>query len=656
MKTKTFQLKEILPNPFRRTEKYPLLESKIEDLMESIEATEFWENVVVRINDDGKPELAYGHHRLAALKKIYPGTKEFDWIVRDLTDGAMIQLMARENCESYSTNPAVLRETIQAAVEAHGQGRILFDEMPLDPSTRRDQMRYAPGFSTPAVSDTAGVIPERDPKAFRDFVQKNHGYTLNDLAKFLGLMQPKGDLRPSFIAAFGAVELLSEGYLTDAKISGLESHQLASLVAAVKQQRTKALAEAKRLAEEAEARRKEVERKAAELKKQQEESEARRKAAAEAERLAAIKRAEEKAKRDAEEKIRLAAEAKRREEEAKQRAIAEEKRKKEEAERRVAAELRRKEEEEKQCKIREGQQAEAKKRAEEAEHQRQIALAKAKKEADERKAAQMIRDAEAAAARADSEAKRKVEAARQAEIAAKKKIEDDKAREAAAAKKREDDERVRQAAEAKRRYDDEAREKARRKAQQEAEARKEAERVEAARLKILADKKAADDAARRKQEEIDRAVAEAKKKDEEARKEAAAAKAKIKAVADTASSVVANMTRKDIRESLKEKVEEAAHRADVSAGRHSAPRAEISMSEEKLRQFMNAVRSTPQSVLGGKNIPKNVVAMAKELISAGRKILAQKKHPDAGGSEAEMMILNAAHQWLTLLINQSEEK
>ncbi len=39
----------------------------------------------------------YGHHRLAALRRMYPGTKEFDWIVRPLADGVMIQMRAREN-------------------------------------------------------------------------------------------------------------------------------------------------------------------------------------------------------------------------------------------------------------------------------------------------------------------------------------------------------------------------------------------------------------------------------------------------------------------------------------------------------------------------------------------------------------------------------
>jgi hypothetical protein len=44
----------------------------------------------------------------------------------------MIQMMARENGESYKTDASVLRETIVAAVEAHGAGKILASEMPIE--------------------------------------------------------------------------------------------------------------------------------------------------------------------------------------------------------------------------------------------------------------------------------------------------------------------------------------------------------------------------------------------------------------------------------------------------------------------------------------------------------------------------------------------
>jgi len=73
----TFKLKDVKPNPFRRTEKYPLIAGKVEFLKTSIENTDFWENIIGR-EVDGKLEIAYGHHRLEALKALYPPTKEFD--------------------------------------------------------------------------------------------------------------------------------------------------------------------------------------------------------------------------------------------------------------------------------------------------------------------------------------------------------------------------------------------------------------------------------------------------------------------------------------------------------------------------------------------------------------------------------------------------
>jgi hypothetical protein len=154
----------------------------------------------------------------------------------------------------------------------------------LEQGKRSDVIRDAPSYV--AVGSEAAAAPL-------------HPYTVLGLADFLGLLQPNGTPKPSFEAAFGAVELISEGYLSESRIKGLEIYKLAEVVSVVKEQRRKALVEAKRLAEEAEARRKEAERKAIELKKQQEEAETRHKAAAEAERLAAIKRAEEKARRDA---------------------------------------------------------------------------------------------------------------------------------------------------------------------------------------------------------------------------------------------------------------------------------------------------------------------------------------------------------------------
>jgi hypothetical protein len=104
---------------------------------------------------------------------------------------------------------------------------------------------------------------------------------------------------------------------------------------------------------------------------------------------------------------------------------------------------------------------------------------------------------------------------------------------------------------------------------------------------------------------------------------------------------------------------EASHNAAVKIGRKPvsfSSSGSVSVSEDKLKKFMDAIKSNPRVVLSGKCIPRTVVIAARELVSAGRKVLAAKRHPDTGGSEEEMRVLNAATQWLTLLISQNEEK
>jgi len=162
-----------------------------------------------------------------------------------------------------------LFEAIRAAVEAYGAGKInegeKGGEIQPAPKTNLTQIRYAPSFSLPNLSSLAA---------------NEHPYTMQTLASFLGFVQPSKQPTTMFDAAFGALELIKEGYLTEARVTSLEVFKIAETVSVAKQARARAIEEAKRQAAEAEARRKEVERKAAELKRQQEEAETRRKAAA----------------------------------------------------------------------------------------------------------------------------------------------------------------------------------------------------------------------------------------------------------------------------------------------------------------------------------------------------------------------------------------
>ncbi len=64
-----FAVDKIKPNPFRNIAHYPINSEKVATLTASIQETAFWNNILARLNKDGEPEIAYGHHRLEAVKR-----------------------------------------------------------------------------------------------------------------------------------------------------------------------------------------------------------------------------------------------------------------------------------------------------------------------------------------------------------------------------------------------------------------------------------------------------------------------------------------------------------------------------------------------------------------------------------------------------------
>lgn len=148
------KLKDILSNPFRDLKANPLIEEKIVGLMESINLTGFWENVVVRKNADGKYELAYGHHRLAAALRA--GIVEADFIVKKFDDAKMIQVMDNENRETYGATPQSIIESVKAVVQSLAKGTIPAFEISKD--VPKTNIRYAPSYAPgepPAHSECA---------------------------------------------------------------------------------------------------------------------------------------------------------------------------------------------------------------------------------------------------------------------------------------------------------------------------------------------------------------------------------------------------------------------------------------------------------------------------------------------------------------------
>src|SRR5271166_2582521 len=199
-----FKLSDVVPNPSRNFQRNPLQEAKVETLIESINATDFWKNVEGRVVN-GKLQIAYGHHRVEALRRKYKDEpdKEFDFCVSDLNDGQMLQRMSRENNETYSSDLGSVIESVAAAVELLAEGRITLEKLP--ENTKQSTIRYAPSF----VAGVRGT---------------DHPYTTLSLARFLGHTKKtsKGvDPEPRIVAALNVLELEELG-LWDKKHITLE--------------------------------------------------------------------------------------------------------------------------------------------------------------------------------------------------------------------------------------------------------------------------------------------------------------------------------------------------------------------------------------------------------------------------------------------------
>lgn len=110
------EVKNLLPNPFRNIEAYPIDREKIRQLRNSIRETSFWDNILARpAPNDGKFEIAYGHHRLVALKEELGEDTIVDIPVRDLSDEDMLKIMANENMQEWATDWRIIVETVKQA-------------------------------------------------------------------------------------------------------------------------------------------------------------------------------------------------------------------------------------------------------------------------------------------------------------------------------------------------------------------------------------------------------------------------------------------------------------------------------------------------------------------------------------------------------------
>jgi hypothetical protein len=198
---------ELKPNPFRRMEHYPIVAEKVEALLNSITSTSFWDNLLARSAEDGEGyEIAYGHHRLAALKKA--GITEVDIPVRPLSDDDMVRIMAHENMQEWTSNASIEQETVRAVVEGFAAGRL---HLPVV-SPQAGGFRQAPSFQLQkGVGSSSSQL-----------------YTIETIAEYLNWKPHKVK------AALTALELIEQQLATPATFQGLSTKQAATLVTEVR--------------------------------------------------------------------------------------------------------------------------------------------------------------------------------------------------------------------------------------------------------------------------------------------------------------------------------------------------------------------------------------------------------------------------------------
>ncbi len=170
----TVAIAEINDNPFRNPESYTYDQPKIDALKESIADTSFWENLLARKTKEGTIELAYGHHRMQALRQLVEeGLEDYAEIklnvrpATQLTNERMLKIFAQENKDDWGENPSNLCMTI-LQLQAHLEGL-------MSASKNRDEFFKKVGDS--------GSIKMDD----RSFTRtKNNGVGASLIASFLG--------------------------------------------------------------------------------------------------------------------------------------------------------------------------------------------------------------------------------------------------------------------------------------------------------------------------------------------------------------------------------------------------------------------------------------------------------------------------------------
>src|SRR4029077_1459467 len=186
--TISIPIRDLLPNPFRNMKTYRINEEKVEELIASFKSTGFWPNIVGR-KKNGQVEIAYGHHRREAAKRLYGSTYKVEVIIQDLDDAKMIQMMASENGYFWKTDFIVEMENVQAVIKSYADGLI---QLSAPKGSGKHQVLYASSF-------------------FNGYEPLKYPFTATTIAAFLGKIDRAGEAKDSITNAVAAIEYIRQG-------------------------------------------------------------------------------------------------------------------------------------------------------------------------------------------------------------------------------------------------------------------------------------------------------------------------------------------------------------------------------------------------------------------------------------------------------------
>lgn len=221
---KTIAVKNIVPNPYRHMEKYPIRENKIEELQRSYTETGVWPTIVGRMFGD-KLELAFGHHRWVAAQRA--GIKEIPVNVLKLSNEQMLKMMIHENSEDWGSNALIDQEALRATLEAIADGEVDVSGF-IPAKSTVSQMLLAPSVLDKATIADAGIVKHNADDDVAGH-EPPHCYTKSALAAFLGWTRARGGgrIEPSerFEVAWRSLELIEAGITHDRDYEGLSRRQ-----------------------------------------------------------------------------------------------------------------------------------------------------------------------------------------------------------------------------------------------------------------------------------------------------------------------------------------------------------------------------------------------------------------------------------------------